>query len=173
MRICINGGHYIGEDPGAVGRLTTEADINRKLMIMVGDYLKIVGYKVLTVHEDSLSDIVYQCNEFNSDLFISIHCNAAENRSARGTETYCLFNGGRSEKLAKAIHNQLITSIPELVDRGTKTSNFYVLKNTVCPAVLVETAFISNQEDECLLTNQTDQFAKAIARGITDYIASI
>ena len=44
-----------------------------------------------------------------------------------------------------------------------------VLKHTDMPAVLVETAFIDNDEDAELLTNRQDDFARAIARGVTDY----
>lgn len=46
-----------------------------------------------------------------------------------------------------------------------------VLRETDMPAVLVETAFITNEEDVQLLMNQKDEFARAIARGVTDYIA--
>lgn len=45
----------------------------------------------------------------------------------------------------------------------------YVLTNTDMPAVLVELAFISNESDEQLLADNRDDFARAIARGITDY----
>ena len=44
-----------------------------------------------------------------------------------------------------------------------------VLKHTDMPACLVETAFIDNDDDTALLTNKQDDFARAIARGITDY----
>lgn len=44
-----------------------------------------------------------------------------------------------------------------------------VILNTGMPAVLVELAFISNKDDEKLLINAQDEFARAIARGVTDY----
>ena len=37
------------------------------------------------------------------------------------------------------------------------------------PAVLVETAFIDNYEDGIKLRDRADDFARAIARGVTDY----
>lgn len=56
------------------------------------------------------------------------------------------------------------------VDRGLKERpNLIVLKDTTMPAVLVETAFIDNDNDAALLTNNADDFARAIARGITDF----
>lgn len=48
-------------------------------------------------------------------------------------------------------------------------NGLYVLTNTDMPAVLVELAFISNDEVEELLSGSQDDFARAIARGITDY----
>ena len=62
----------------------------------------------------------------------------------------------------------------DTVDRGTKgarpgTNGLYVLTNTNATAVLVELAFISNQDDVILLEENQDDFARAIASGITDY----
>ena len=55
-------------------------------------------------------------------------------------------------------------------DRGIKSRpGLLVLRQTDMPAVLVETAFIDNDEDAALLTGKTDEFARAIARGVTDY----
>ena len=45
-----------------------------------------------------------------------------------------------------------------------------VLKHTDMTAVLVETAFIDNDNDALLLINNADDFARAIARGISDYV---
>ena len=59
------------------------------------------------------------------------------------------------------------------IDHGVKTERFYVLRSTDCPTVLVEWAFISNEEDEVLLASEQgkDDIARAIAREITDYVA--
>ena len=95
----------------------------------------------------------------------------------QGTEVFW-YNDGfyNDKKLATLILNQMLSSI-KLVNRGVKNAvpgknGLYVLKYTDCPAVLVELAFISNTEDEALLADSEmqDQFARAIARGITDYI---
>lgn len=48
-----------------------------------------------------------------------------------------------------------------------------VLRYTDMPAVLVETAFIDNDDDMALLVNNEDDIARAIARGVTDYVQSI
>jgi len=175
MKITINGGHYPGRDSGAVGHTgLQEASVTCDMMARVASYLRIVECTVLEVQENVLSQITDASNAFGADVFVSIHCNAATNTDARGTETYCYTMGDNSEQLATCIQQQVVSSLG-MVDRGVKTGNFYVLRLTDCPAVLVETAFISNQDDELLLADENirDQFAAAIARGITDYLSML
>lgn len=171
MKICINGGHYPGLDCGAVGDRLQEADVTRVLMHSVAGYLAAVGYEVIEVQEYELYDITNAANAWGADLFVSIHCNAA-NKRARGTETFCHYGSIAGRKLAACIQAQLVQSIPTK-DRGVKEAGFYVIKHTNCPAVLVETAFIDNWEDENFLIYNTEDIAKAIARGITDYVAEV
>lgn len=174
MKVTINGGHYPGLDSGAVGITTglQEAVVTRELMQSVAGYLRAVGYTVLEVQENNLSQITSASNAFGAELFVSIHCNAAASTEAKGTETYCYQWGSSGTRLARCIQKQIIDNLGT-VDRGIKTANFHVLRETECPAVLVETAFLSNPEDEQLLadTAKRDEFARAIARGITDYVA--
>ncbi|WP_312517531.1 N-acetylmuramoyl-L-alanine amidase [Anaerospora sp.] len=173
MKIAINGGHYPGLDSGAVGATgLQEAIVTQDLMKRVARYLRTVWYDVTEIQENELYQITDASNNFGAELFISIHCNSAASTSARGTETYCYQLGGVGERLAGCIQSQIIKSLGT-VDRGVKTANFAVIRDTDCPAVLVETAFISNKEDEKLLADSTkrDEFAKAIARGITDLVA--
>lgn len=175
MKITINGGHYPGRDSGAVGHTgLQEADVTRDMMKRVADYLRAVSLDVLEVQENILSQITNASNEFGADLFVSIHCNAAVNEKAKGTETYCYTQGGASEKLATCIQQQIVSHLGT-INRGVKIGNFYVLRLTDCPAVLVETAFISNKDDEALLAddNMRDQFSAAIARGVTDYLSEL
>ena len=79
---------------------------------------------------------------------------------------YKSFNG---QRLANAIQSQIIRSI-NTVDRGVKErQDLWVLNGTDATAVLVEMAFIDNDEDLALLNNDLDTIVRAIARGITDY----
>lgn len=175
MKITINGGHYPGRDSGAVGASgLQEAEVTRDIMKLVACYLRNVGYDVLEVQENELYQITDVSNTFGTDLFVSIHCNSVENTTAQGTETFCYTKGSEGERLAQCIQLQIINNIGT-VDRKVKTADFYVLRNTDCPAVLVETAFLSNLEDEALLADvcKRDEFAKAIARGVTDYVGAM
>ncbi len=79
-------------------------------------------------------------------------------------------NGGN---LAQCIQNQIVGALGT-VDRGVKEMpGLIVLKHTDMPAVLVETAFIDNDDDATLLVDCSDDFAAAIARGVTDYECSL
>ena len=78
------------------------------------------------------------------------------------------FNG---QRLANYIQSQIIRSV-NTTDRGVKPpppGGLYVLGATDAVAVLVEMAFIDNNEDLQLLNNDLDKIVRAIARGITDY----
>lgn len=175
MKSTINGGHYPPIESGAVGATgLKEADVAKDVMQRVAGYLRSVDVEVLEVQENELYQITSESNDFGANLFVSIHCNAATNISAKGTETYCYVFGGEGERLARCIQNQIVSSLGT-VDRGIKTANFQVLRETNCPAVLVEMAFISNPDDEALLADpgKRDEFAKAIARGVTDYIVGV
>ena len=175
MKVTINGGHCPGRDSGAVGSTgLQEAHVTHDVMQGVMYYLQQAGYDTIQVQENELYQITNTSNDFGADLFVSIHCNASNNPEAHGTETFCYRFGGPSEQLANCIQNQILKEF-ELRDRGIKEGNFAVLRDTDCPAVLVELAFISNPEEEAILADPTmqDKFAAAIARGVTDYVALI
>lgn len=181
MLIFINPGHAPnGEpDPGAVNVLIglRESDVAFNIGIAVSGYLQAAGYETVVMQSDSLTSVCENANSIPADAFISIHCNAAANTDAKGTETWYCHNSTTGEKLATLIQGQIVNALP-VVDRGIKESTpgrngLYVLTNTDMPAVLVEVAFISNAEDEVLLETRQDDFARAIARGISDYAGAV
>ena len=182
MRVFINPGHDLEHDSGAVSPVTglRECDVAAAVGELVKGYLEAVGYEVRMWQSDNLnwdSDYadrqdcsVCDCgNQWPADIFISHHCHSAGSTSAQGTETLVHNMGGRAERLADCIQRQIVDSLGT-VDRGLKERpGLTVLRATDMPAVLVELAFISNAEDESLLRDRQDDFARAIARGVTDY----
>ncbi len=178
MNVFINPGHAPNgnPDPGAVNDNTglRECDVALAVGDLVTHYLKAAGVGVTDVFQcDSLEEICNQANASDADLFISIHCNSFANPDAKGTETWACAGSSVGHALANCIQNQIVDALGT-VDRGVKTATpgvngLYVLTNTDAPAVLVELAFISNDEDERLLAKKQDDFARAIARGVTDY----
>lgn len=180
MKVFLNPGHSPNgvPDPGASNPYTKlrECDVAKKIGDLVEKYLVAAGVEVVgNLQSDNLyydSDYNQSCvcdaaNSSSADVFVSIHCNAFD-ESAHGTEVEC-YGPGAGENLADCIQMQITRSLGTL-DRGVKyMPGLIVLKHTNMPAVLIETAFIDNDEDEKLLRNHQDDFARAIARGITDF----
>jgi len=147
-KVCINPGHgplNSGRfDPGALGKSgLKEASVNLDIAGLVDEYLRQAGWDTLVVQDGDLADVVRKCNAFKADYFISIHCNAFSDSSVNGVETYAYKPGGQGQKIATVIQAELVRSTG-LKDRGVKYASFYVLKHTLCPAVLVEAGFITN-----------------------------
>lgn len=180
-KVFINPGHALdgNPDPGAVNAETglRECDVALIIGRKVFTYLESAGCEAVMLQDDSLSSVVERANNWPADLFISIHCNSAAATSASGAETWYCHNSGQGEKLAQCIQSQIVKSVP-VIDRGLKEATpgingLYVLSNTDMTAVLVETAFISNDGDEKLLADEhwQDEFARSIARGVTDFFS--
>lgn len=167
MKICVNAGHCYGVDPGAIGQKgTQEAYITKLIASHVRRYLIWHGHEVVSVSDKSLGKVCQTSNENNCDYFISIHCNAASNREARGTETFYWKGSKTGQKLAKEINDEIVKTLGTR-NRGIKeNTSFYVIKHTKAPAVLVECEFISNLEGEKLLNEKAVEFGQAITRGI-------
>ena len=176
MKVFINPGHCPGVDSGAVNPNSgmQEADVALAIGTLVQGYLEAAGCEVQLLQSDNLMYdgegpcVCETANEWPADIFVSIHCNAASG-DARGTEVEIYPGSDASSKLGQCIQSQIVSSLGT-VDRGLKERpGLIVLKHTDMPAVLVETAFIDNDDDAQLLANNQDDFARAIARGITDY----
>ena len=192
MRIIIDPGHAGRNiDPGAVNAATglQEADVALRVSRLVEKYLLAVGYTVkLTRTEweqeetDDLSYRTAQANEWAADIFISLHCNSAENPSAEGYEVWTSPGDTLGDALATSLYRQIADEFPDRKGRTDysdgdpdKESRFYVLVHTDAPACLVEMAFISNEEEAGLLADAAwqDRYARAIARGVTDYFVAM
>ena len=166
--VVINGGHCPSIDPGACGEYSQEADIVKYVGEVVVADLKAVGIEAYFIQDDDLGTVCNFANAKKADYFISIHCNSAKNRSARGTETFYYVGSPSSEKLALCVHKQLVDTI-QSADRGLKNGNWlYVLKHSEMPAILVELGFISNKAEEIYMNEHKQVMAHAIARGVTD-----
>lgn len=184
MKVFINPGHDQKYDSGAVNPNTglRECDVAAEVGALVVDYLEAAGCECQIMQSDNLAPtpagrseyadrqgptVTETANDWGADIFVSIHCNAA-NTTAQGTEVEC-YGSGTGEQLAQCIQSQIVDSIGT-TDRGVKyMPQLLVLKYTDMPAVLVEMAFIDNDDDAELLAGKQDEFARAIARGVTDY----
>lgn len=180
MKVFLNPGHAPGgyPDPGACGYGLKECDVAKSVTDMLEEYLKRAGVEVVgNMQDDSITAVTNAANGMDADIFISIHCNAF-NGAAKGTEV-CVYmsRGGvksvEGTKLGQCIQRQIVDALGT-TDRGIKyrrqgVNGLGVLNQTDMTAVLVELAFIDNEADNALLRDRQDDFARAIARGVTDY----
>ncbi|WP_434511215.1 N-acetylmuramoyl-L-alanine amidase [Desulfitobacterium sp. AusDCA] len=179
MTIVIDPGHG-GPDTGAIGASGTyEKNNTLPVGLYLADFLRASGANVILTRDNDtspagsnyteLSDLqarVQIANQNKADLFVSIHNDSFSNPDAGGTTTYYSSDSVVADKslalgtdVQKEVEKQL-----GLLDRGTKSANFYVVKNTTMPAILVELGFISNPTEEKLLSSA--DFQKKAAEGI-------
>lgn len=179
MKIFLDAGHSVGGgDTGAEGFNLKEQDITFGIVMLLAKKLSDVGFDIMVSRENagdvlgtnastSLSKRASLANTWGADVFISVHCNASTNNTANGTEVYTFNTSSKALPLAKKIQSKIV-EILGTTDRGTKTANFAVLRETSMPAVLVETAFISNKEDSDKLKTRQADFADAIFMAVCD-----
>lgn len=156
---------------GASGVVDEWATMNRLYPIVV-KYLNQLGHKVIdcnpygaTTVNGELSQGVAKANAQAIDLFCSLHMNAY-NGSAHGTECWIYSTSSKSKPAAQRIVANLASM--GLTNRGVKTSTkYYELRNTVAPAIIIETGFCDNAGDANLINHNLDKVARVIAEGIT------
>lgn len=173
VRVVIDPGHG-GSDPGAIGNGITEKIINLEVALLLRDLLILDTtdtngggtWEVLmtrtTDQTVSLSGRVALANNWPADRFISIHHNAFTSSAARGTETFSFANGTTSATVRDRIQEELIAA-HGLVNRGSKTANFFVLRETFMPAALSETGFLTSPVDAAVLSAPGASLSTAIA----------
>ncbi|SEM90761.1 N-acetylmuramoyl-L-alanine amidase [Lihuaxuella thermophila] len=173
-KIVIDPGHG-GSDSGAVNGSYQEKNFTLAIGLKVRDYLanRYQATLLMTRTTDqtvSLQERAALANSNNADYFCSIHINAG---GGSGWESY-IYDGPVSSQTVQwrdIIHNTVMGVIgPKygVRDRGKKRANFYVLRETNMPAVLLENLFIDNANDLNLLRNSTfiNDLSSAIGEGI-------
>ena len=171
MKIFLNAGHG-GSDPGAVSKNgLKEKDVAKRICEILTDRLKQAGHLVVLFQEqNSFTEVSKAENKSGADIFISLHCNSFSSSSANGVETLYYPTSAKGKRLAECIQTGLLKTTG-LFNRGCKMRrDLHVLRATKAPAVLVETAFISNPEEEKLLRDKPEMFAEGILQGIKNYI---
>lgn len=176
-RVVIDAGHG-GEDPGTNGGGWEEKVITLSVAQKVQALLEDAEFEVIMSRTDdtfiALTDRAALTRTCDAPIFVSIHCNAAENiPTANGIETYAAPNDEDDAELAGYLQAQLIAAT-NAKDRGVKTSRLVVLTHNEAPAALVEIGFMTNTDECAKITDDDYQntLAQAIAAGINDYFAA-
>lgn len=166
-RIVIDPGHG-GSDPGGVGNSLREKNIvldvaTRFKSLLDADTADSSGGGRWIAQRTRTSDVFVSlaarasfANSQGADRFMSIHSNAFGNSQANGTETFAFAEGGQGAALRNLVQSEMIAAWG-LTNRGNKTANFFVLRETAMPAVLHELAFITNAGDAAKLRSATER----------------
>lgn len=176
MKTCFDYGHG-GKDSGALGYGLREKDI----VLSVGNKAtKILEQHNVEVVHTRTSDVFVElheragiANKANTDVFVSLHCNAFSDANAQGVEVFSYPNSVEGKRLSQSILDGIVSDKLYTKNRGLKTANFAVLKRTKMPSCLVELGFITNAEDVVILKAKQDELALAVAKGILAHLGVI
>ena len=173
MKVFLGVGHG-GSDPGAVANSTKEKDLNLSIALACRDMLTRHGVSVKMSRtqdeNDTLSEEIRECNAFAPDLAVDIHNNAG---GGDGAEVFYHHGGGKGKTLADNILAEIVKVGQN--SRGAKTrknsngKDYYgFIRETSCPAVIVECAFVDNASDLQILATEDGKksVGQAIAKGI-------
>lgn len=165
-RITINAGHGPKNsgvyDPGAIGPTGLKESAQAwEVAKRVQSKLSRNGWHTLLIQDGDLSDVSNRSNSWSADYFISIHCNSVADPTAHGVETF--YYKKRDKVIAEAVQSELV-KMTGLTNRKAKFGNHHVTRETTCPAILVEMAFISNPKEEALM--KMDTFDESVAEAI-------
>lgn len=189
VMVVIDAGHG-GNDPGTTSPYEDdfyEKEVTLDIALKVRDLLTEAGIDVIVTRDtdtrlanNQREDLMLRAqlaNDNSATLFVSIHVNAYDlkfkgARQVNGMEIYYLnkqpiYEGFNSEQFA-GIMGKAIQTQNGIYNRGIIENDLSVLRNTKMPAVLVETAYITNQEDHDRL--KSDEFRTNTAIGITEGI---
>lgn len=174
--VVIDAGHG-GVDGGCAEDGVQEKDVNLAIAELVADKLDGMGYQVVMARERDVyiakEERVEKANACGADIYVSIHQNTFEDGGVEGIETwYDGSDGDRdSRRLAQLVHQETLKSTGAVQRELRGDSELYVTGKTAMPSCLVETGFLSNQEEreKLVMPEYRQQIADGIVQGIDLY----
>ena len=178
-KIIVDAGHG-GFDPGAVNVPLSlkESDIALEYADILNIMLSVNYRPAMTRNSDvfvSLKDRAAIANKYGAGLFVSLHLNAAENPKAKGFEIWTSRGSTDSDMVATSVFHSVGDIFPKLKRRADwsdgdpdKEKDYYVLRATKMPAILIELGFICNDREAEWLSrsNVIGAYVSAIYSGI-------
>lgn len=186
--VMLDPGHG-GYDPGAVTpQGVYEKAINLQIARIVKEMLLPSGIQVFLTREEDLDYVpngvkgrstkkqldlnhrIEMADQEHADIFVSLHVNATATGQNSGAETFYHYKSESGKRLAELIQQEMI-KISGMNRRIAKPGDFYIIKNTSMPSVIVEVGYLSSVKEQKKLqqTWYQEQLARAIAKGIANY----
>jgi N-acetylmuramoyl-L-alanine amidase len=154
-----HGGHDNGAMIGSFEEKTIVETISKKVKSLnTAENVEIVLLRDGD-HFMELSERVAVINNLKPDLVVSLHVNASKNLQSKGVEGYVSKTNEKFKEVSKTNAEKLLTSISNdiLVKGSLKEASFYIMKNSNCPAVLLEIGYLSNDDDRYYITSEDGQ----------------
>ena len=179
-----------GYDPGKIGvRNSLEKNVNLSVALRIRDYLEAAGIRVVMTREKDeslggeggenrkvrdLKERIRCIDEEKPAAAVSIHQNSFPQEDIRGAQVFYYTSSLKGKQLAQLLQNRLVKEADPENKRVAKDNNtYYLLKKTSAVLVIAECGFLSNPQEEELLTTREyqDRIAWAIYLGIMDFLA--
>lgn len=170
MVVVVDAGHG-GKDSGNLIEKEIVLQISNKLARYSDQKIKIIETRNSDIFL-SLAERVDLINQLKPDLVISLHSNASQNSEVNGVEAFYYHKNDHQEHSYQYSKILIENQLNQFSDRGEiKTAGFYLLKNSECPAVVLELGFITNEKDKAVLTNENNQ--EKIAKSLHESLLKI
>jgi N-acetylmuramoyl-L-alanine amidase len=175
--VIVDAGHG-GHDPGGIPQnIIPEKGVALDVAKRLKTHLEAGGLRVvMTRTEDvfiTLGERVRIANAERNAIFVSVHFNSALRVGARGVENF--YGSPTASPLAHLIQQKMLAVTVNPDFRPVKKAAFWVLRETKCPAVLVECGFLTNPEDAAQAQQETfrETLAKEIAAAVLEHRKSL
>ena len=176
--VVIDAGHG-GKDPGATSVTGYyEKNVNLNIAQKVASSLKSRGVSVvMTRSSDNFVELENRAgiaNQYNAKLLVSIHADSNNDHSKQGCTVYIAKSASSDSKTAAQAILQALSNVG-MRNNGIRRADYKVLVLTRCPAVLVETGYLSNSYEASMLNRDSyqDKIADAISQGICNALEKI
>ncbi|MES2543583.1 MAG: N-acetylmuramoyl-L-alanine amidase [Bacteroidota bacterium] len=164
-----------GDDTGASSNGVTEKQIVQEIAQKIRDLNKNKNVKIyLTRNSDVFLSLNNRTNIINSikpDLVISLHLNSSPLETKSGVEMYVCENElySKSNEMAVKLNSKFAKN-NNLKTKEIKNADFFLLKNSEAPALIVELGYLTNESDKKYLTEEVEQtkLASTILEFITE-----
>ena len=185
--VVIDPGHG-GSDPGSIGYKTKvhESDLNLKLSLLLKTKLEKAGINVVMTREDENALLEGSGKKWKRkdmelrkaliektrpNMVISLHQNSYTNHSLRGAQVFYDKTSEISKTIAGFIQEQFKQNLDKSI-KATSPGDYFMLKCSAAPSVIVECGFLSNEEDEKLLQNPNyqEKIIDSIYKGIVNFL---
>ena len=172
--VILDAGHG-GSDPGELAGNVSEKYINLSFVYKMKALLEKQGITVLLTRtgdeQVSLEERAAYANEVQCDLFVSVHCNSyEENPAVNGFELF-YYQDAKARTLAGRIL-EAVAVTGQINTRRADVAEYFVLKNTNMPAILLEMGFMTNEQELANLCTDSyqDWLSEIIASTIAKFL---